>query len=170
MTSSLVSQAKLTTPRTGTFADYFTTLCLDKNGKGMVLLVIERDDTVSTKAIKTSYSAGAGTAYVEFDKTVVPAENLIGKEGLGFMYAMANFNKERWGMVAAGNRMSRLMVAECFKWAVQREVFGKKLIEQPVIRQKLAAMAAEVEAVHSMLEDLTYQVSVHLLGFSRARG
>ena len=69
---------------------------------------------------------------------------------------MANFNKERWGMVAGGNRLSRLMVSECFKWAAQRDVFGKKLIEQPVIRQKLAAMAAEVESVHSMLEDLTY--------------
>lgn len=141
------------------YADYFTTLCSLKNGKGMVLLMVERDDTVSTKPIKTSYSAAAGTAYVEFDQTLVPANNLIGKEGMGFMYAMANFNKERWGMVAAGNRMSRLMVAECFKWAVQRDVFGKKLIEQPVIRMKLAAMAAEVESVHSMLEDLTYQVS-----------
>ena len=124
----------------------------------MVLLVIPRDDTVSTKPIKTSYSAAAGTAYVEFDRTVVPTANLIGKPGMGFMYAMANFNKERWGMVAAGNCMSRLMISECFKWAIQRNVFNKKLIEQPVIRHKLAMMAAEVEAVHSMLEDVTYQV------------
>ena len=67
------------------FADYFTTLCVNKNGGGMLLLLVERDDTVSTKPIKTSYSAAAGTAYVEFDATVVPAANLIGKEGMGFM-------------------------------------------------------------------------------------
>ena len=40
-------------------------------------------------------------------------------------------------MVAGGNRLSRLMVEECFKWANQRMVFGKRLIDQPVIRQKL---------------------------------
>ena len=61
-------------------------------------------------------------------------------------------------MVAAGNRMSRRMVEECFKWAVQRQVFGKRLIDQPVIRLKLAEMAAEVEAVHSWLEDVTFQM------------
>ena len=36
---------------------------------------------------------------------------------------------------------------------------SKKLIEKPVIRFKLATMAAEVESVHSMLEDLTYQMN-----------
>jgi len=143
----------------GMFADYFTTLCVDKGGKGMVLLLVERDESVSTKPIKTSYSAAAGTSYVEFEETRVPAENLIGKPGMGLIYALSNFNKERWGMVAGGNQLSRLMVAECFKWAVQRDVFGKKLIEQPVIRHKLAAMAAEVESVHSLLEDLTYQMT-----------
>jgi len=142
----------------GTYADYFTTLC--NTSQGMVLLVIERDDdTVDTRAIKTSYSPAAGTSYVQFIDAVVPVANLIGKPGMGFMYAMANFNKERWGMVAGGNRLSRLMVEECFKWAGAREVFGKRLIEQPVIRQKLAAMVADVESVHSMLEDLTYQMT-----------
>ena len=61
-------------------------------------------------------------------------------------------------MVAAGNRMSRRMVEECFKWALQRKVFGKRLIDQPVIRAKLAEMAAEVECVHSLLEDVTFQM------------
>ena len=39
-----------------------------------------------------------------------------------------------------------------------RKIFGKRLIDQPVIRAKLASMAAEIESVHSMLEDLTYQM------------
>lgn len=34
-----------------------------------------------------------GTAYVEFDHTKVPVANVIGSPGLGFYYAMANFNK-----------------------------------------------------------------------------
>jgi len=62
-------------------------------------------------------------------------------------------------MVCSGNRLSRLMVEECFKWAMQRKIFGKRLIDQPVIRLKLSQMAAEVESVHSMLEDVTYQMN-----------
>jgi hypothetical protein len=41
-------------------------------------------------------------------------------------------------IVALGGvtRMMRLVTEECLKWSNQRIVFGKKLIEQPVIRQK----------------------------------
>jgi alkylation response protein AidB-like acyl-CoA dehydrogenase len=56
-------------------------------------------------------------------------------------------------------RASRLVVEECFKWAVQRKVFGRPLIAQPVIRQKLAHMVSQVEAVQSWLENVTYQMT-----------
>ena len=143
----------------GYWADYFTTLC--RSDEGMVLLLVERHEGngLSTKQIKTSYSATAGTSYVMYDDVVVPAANLIGQAGKGFMHVMHNFNMERWSMIAGGNRMSRLMVEEAFKWSMQRKVFGKRLLDQPVIRFKLAQMAADVEGVHSMLEDLTFQMS-----------
>ena len=62
-------------------------------------------------------------------------------------------------MIVGGNRHSRMVCEECFKWASQRKVFGKTLISQPMIRFKLAQMIAEVEAVHSMLEDVTFQMT-----------
>ena len=62
-------------------------------------------------------------------------------------------------MIVGGNRHSRMVCEECFKWASQRKVFGKTLISQPMIRFKLAQMIAEVESVHSMLEDVTYQMT-----------
>ncbi|CAE8676369.1 unnamed protein product [Polarella glacialis] len=141
----------------GYWADYFTTLV--RCPQGMTLMLISREMGVETKKIKTSYSASAGTAYVEFRDARVPVDCVIGEVGKGFYYSMSNFNKERWAMAASGNRMSRLMVEECFKWALQRKVFGKRLIDQPVIRLKLAEMAAEVEGVHSFIEDVTYQMS-----------
>ena len=52
-----------------------------------------------------------------------------------------------------------MVIEECMKWAHQRQVFGKALIEQPVIRQKLAIMIAEVEAVHNWMENITYQMT-----------
>merc|ERR1712113_1344141 len=41
---------------------------------------------------------------------------------------------------------------------MQRKVFGKTLVKQPVIRQKLAQMVAKNEAVYSWLESITYQM------------
>ena len=62
-------------------------------------------------------------------------------------------------MVCMVSRWMRTVVEECLKWAHQRIVFGKPLISQPVIRQKLARMIALVEAVQSWLETITYQMN-----------
>ena len=44
------------------------------------------------------------------------------------------------------------------KHAFKRKTFGKKLIEHPVIRFKLAQMARQVESAHAWLESITYQL------------
>lgn len=121
-------------------------------------MLIERGEGLETRPIKTSYSASAGTAYVTYESVKVPVENLLGRENQGFRCIMHNFNHERWYIVAGANRASRLVVEECFKWAHQREVFGKPLVEQPVIRAKLARIASLVEGVHAWLEAVTHQM------------
>mmetsp|Transcript_11000 Transcript_11000/g.19438 ORF Transcript_11000/g.19438 Transcript_11000/m.19438 type:complete len:517 (+) Transcript_11000:53-1603(+) len=142
----------------GAPSHYFTTLCRTENGLSMIL--IERGEGVETKKIKTSYSPSAGTAYITFEQVKVPVENLIGFEDAGFLHAMYNFNHERWMIIAYIIAGARGMVEECFKWANQRVAFGKPLIQQPVIRQKLAAMVAKVESVYSWYESLTYQMTI----------
>jgi alkylation response protein AidB-like acyl-CoA dehydrogenase len=140
----------------GVYADYFITGV--RTDKGLSVLLIERGEGVETKAIKTSYSPTAGTAYITFDNVKVPAENLLGEENKGIYVILSNFNHERWSMACTSVRMSRTVVEECLKWAHQRIVFGKRLIDQPVIRQKLAKMIALVEANQSWLETITYQM------------
>lgn len=71
----------------GTFADYFSVAV--KTEKGITMLLIERDDNVETKAIKTSYGASAGTSYITFENVKVPVENILGEEGKGFFVIMA---------------------------------------------------------------------------------
>ena len=58
----------------------------------------------------------------------------------------------------SANAIVRKVVEECFKWSNQRLVFGKKLIEQPVIRNKLAHMVSKMEATHNWSENLTFQM------------
>lgn len=107
-----------------------------KTDKGLSVLLIERQEGVDTKAIKTSYSAAAGTTFITFDNVKVPVENLLGVENKGIHVILANFNHERWMMACAVIRSCRIVTEECMKWSSQRIVFGKKLIDQPVIRQK----------------------------------
>ena len=146
----------------GVFADYFVTAVRtgSKNAgvNGLSLLLVERSNGLETKPIKTSYSASAGTAYVSYADVLVPVSNLLGKEGEGFKLIMHNFNHERWYIVAGVNRASRLIIEECLKWSKQRMVFGKPLAEQPVIRQKLAKLASQVEGVQAWLEAITFQM------------
>jgi alkylation response protein AidB-like acyl-CoA dehydrogenase len=146
----------------GTFSDYFTTAVRTGEGSGpgdISMLLIERKHGVETKSIKTSHNVATGTAYVIFENVKVPVENLLGKEGQGFQVIMYNFNHERWVMIGCCVASTRLVIEECFKWANQRKVFGKRLIDQPVIRNKLAHMIAQTESIHSWLESITYQMN-----------
>jgi alkylation response protein AidB-like acyl-CoA dehydrogenase len=97
----------------GTFADYFTVGCRTESGYTVVL--VPRSDGVSTKPMKTAYSATAGTAFVMFDKVRVPLSNTLGKEGKGMSVILSNFNHERWMILSMGLSTHRLIVEECLK-------------------------------------------------------
>ncbi|RFU29129.1 hypothetical protein B7463_g7203, partial [Scytalidium lignicola] len=141
----------------GVWCDYFVTAV--KTDKGLSVLLIERGEGVETSQIKTSYSTAAGTSFITFDNVKVPVENLLGEENKGIHVVLSNFNHERFMMVAGTVRMSRLVTEECLKWSCQRIVFGKKLIDQPVIRQKLGKMISHVESNQAWLEHICYQMN-----------
>ncbi len=100
----------------GTFADYFTVGC--KTEGGYTVILVPRCDELSTKPIKTAYSATAGTAFVTFDKVRVPVSNTLGKEGKGMSVILSNFNHERWMILAMSLSTQRLIVEECLKYVV----------------------------------------------------
>ncbi|KAK7053906.1 acyl-dehydrogenase [Favolaschia claudopus] len=141
----------------GVFSDYFTTGC--KTETGFTVMLIERNDNVDTKAIKTSYSPTAGTAYVTFDNVRVPVSNTLGPVGNGMSVILSNFNHERWMVTATALAAQRVVVEECLKWATQRMVFGKPLSSQAVIRAKLGLMISRVEAAQSWIEHITHQMN-----------
>jgi alkylation response protein AidB-like acyl-CoA dehydrogenase len=79
-----------------------------KTDKGLSVLFIERGEGVETKAIKTSYSASAGTTFIAFDNVKVPVENLLGVENKGIYVILSNFNHERWIMYVLNPRFTLL--------------------------------------------------------------
>jgi alkylation response protein AidB-like acyl-CoA dehydrogenase len=118
----------------GMFCDYFVTACKTKTGFSVIL--VPKGEGVEVSPIKTSYSTAAGTAFVQFDNVKVPVDHLMGEEDKGFIVIMSNFNHERFGMCCGVIRKQRIIVEECMKWCHQRQIFGKRLIDQPAIRQK----------------------------------
>jgi len=146
----------------GVFADFFT-VAVRTGGPGMggiSLLLIERTmPGVTTRQMQCSGVWSSGTAYITFEDVKVPVENLIGKENQGFRYVMENFNHERWGICVQSARFARVCIEESIKYAAKRETFGKRLVEHPVIRLKIAQMIGRVEAVQNWIENVTYQMT-----------
>ncbi|EOD52853.1 putative acyl- dehydrogenase protein [Neofusicoccum parvum UCRNP2] len=144
----------------GIWCDYFTTAVRtsDKGMNGVSVLLIERDmGGVSTRRMDCQGVWSSGTTYITFEDVKVPVENLIGKENQGFKVIMTNFNHERIGIIIQCLRFSRVCYEDCVKYAHKRRTFGKKLIDHPVIRLKLAHMARQIEASYNWLENLIFQ-------------
>lgn len=144
----------------GIWCDYFTT-AVRTGGPGMngvsVLLIERSAGGVSTRKMDCQGVWSSGTTYITFEDVKVPVENLIGKENQGFKVIMTNFNHERIGIIIQCLRFSRVCYEESMKYAHKRRTFGKKLIDHPVIRLKLAHMARQIEASYNWLENLIYQ-------------
>lgn len=86
------------------------------------------------------------TAELVFEDCRVPAENLLGEEGRGFHAIMRNFQNERMviGAMAMGEAAAAIDLT--LDWVTQRQAFGAPLWDKQAVRQKLAWLAAKVEA------------------------
>ena len=90
------------------------------------------------------------TAPVFFDAVRVPRSHLIGEEGMGFIYQMEQFQQERmWACLRTLSALTDAvdMTAE---YVSERRVFGRTLMENPVIHQRLADMQAQLEALRAL--------------------
>ncbi|KAK3272286.1 hypothetical protein CYMTET_19413 [Cymbomonas tetramitiformis] len=155
----------------GMNADYFVTAVrtgpVGSGMKGISLLLVDKSfGGVTLKHIKTSDAMAAATAWVYYDDVHVPVEYLMGQENKGFRCIVANFNHERWLICAGVVGSLRTILEDCFLWATQREVFGKALIQQPVIRQKLARMIGGLESLEAYMDSITYQMA-HMDSFTQ---
>lgn len=95
------------------------------------------------------------TCELIFENCKVPAENLIGQEGEGYMQSMTILDGGRIAIAALSVGIAQAAMEHSIKYAKQREQFGKHLAEFQAIQFKLADMAAETEAARL----LTYRAA-----------
>lgn len=93
------------------------------------------------------------TAELFFDDMKLPVDALLGQEGEGFYYIMSTFQNERLVIGAMCCGMATRAIEVTLDYLRQRKAFGKTLWEQPVVRNKVAMMAAKAQAARA----LTYQ-------------
>ena len=105
------------------------------------------------------------TSEVIFSDCRVPAENLLGKEGEGFINSLQVLDGGRISIAALGVGMAQGAYEAAVKYAKQRKQFGKTISEFQAIQFKLADMATEIEAARL----LVWQ-SAYLADKSRAKG
>ncbi len=91
------------------------------------------------------------TATLHFDSCRVPAKNMLGEEGQGFLAIMHNFNFERLGLAASMVGMAKRCLEDSIRYAQERETFGRPLIQHQAIRHKIADMSSKVDAMESYL-------------------
>jgi alkylation response protein AidB-like acyl-CoA dehydrogenase len=93
----------------------------------------------------------SATRELVFQDCFVPKENLLGKEGMGFIITMRTFDRTRAGVGSQGLGVAQGALDEAVKYAREREQFGKKIITFQAIQHILADMATQVEAARALI-------------------
>jgi alkylation response protein AidB-like acyl-CoA dehydrogenase len=133
-----------------------------KGPRGASALIVEKGTPgfqFGKKEKKMGIRASA-TRELVFQDCLVPKENLIVREGMGFIVTMRTFDRTRPGVGAQGVGLAQGALDEAVRYAREREQFGKKIISFQAVQHLLADMATQVEAARA----LVYSVARYIDG------
>ena len=135
----------------GVYSDYLIVAAKtspDQGNKGISIFIMDRDlpGISATKLDKLGWRA-SDTAEIAFDNVVIPAENLMGEENLGFPYIMQHFALERLIMGINAHARSEWALEYAIGYMKERTAFGKPISKFQALRHKVADLASEVEMV-----------------------
>lgn len=91
------------------------------------------------------------TAQIIFESCRIPAENLIGQEGMGYKIALSGLEGGRIGIASQSVGMARAAFEAALSYAKDRQSFGKPIFEHQAIQFKLADMATRIEAARQLI-------------------
>lgn len=91
------------------------------------------------------------TVQLTFDGMRVPADRMLGAEGMGFIYAMQSLEHGRLGIAAQSIGIARAAYEAAVQYANERKQFGKPIAEFQGVQFKLADMATRITAARAML-------------------
>ncbi len=124
-----------------------------RGGKGISAFVVTPDlpgFKVGKKEDKLGLRASPTVSLI-FDNMRVPAANLLGEEGQGFIYAMQSLENGRLGIAAQAIGIAQAALTLSVRYANERKQFGRHIAEFQAIQFKLADMATRVTAARQLL-------------------
>jgi alkylation response protein AidB-like acyl-CoA dehydrogenase len=91
------------------------------------------------------------TVQLDFDGMRVPAANLLGEEGQGFIYAMRSLDHGRLGIAAQAVGIARAALEHALDYTAQRSQFGQLIRDFQAVQFKLADMGTRVASSRAIL-------------------
>jgi alkylation response protein AidB-like acyl-CoA dehydrogenase len=140
----------------GHYADVMVVLAVTDRAAGthgLSAFVVEKG-TKGFRAGKKENKLGlraSDTSEMIFEDCFVPAENLLGKEGDGFIDAMKILDGGRISIAALSLGIGQGAYACALKYSKERKQFGKAISEFQAIQWKLADMATELDAARLLV-------------------
>ena len=141
-------------------AEVYTVIAMTdraKGARGASAFIVEKGTPgfdFGKKEKKLGIRASA-TRELIFNECKVPKENILGREGMGFIVAMKTFDKSRPGVAAQAVGIAQGALVHAVKYSRERKQFGKAISCFQGLQFMLADMATELEAARA----LTYAVA-----------
>jgi glutaryl-CoA dehydrogenase (non-decarboxylating) len=119
-----------------------------RDPSGISAFIVERAfKGFSSGTLKEKWGILAGnTGYFKMDDVVVPAENLVGREGEGFKIAMFALDQGRYTVAAGATGLVRACRDASVKYAHERKTFGVEIGEHQLVKEMLAHMESDYQA------------------------
>ncbi|HBX35935.1 MAG TPA: acyl-CoA dehydrogenase [Pseudohongiella sp.] len=126
-----------------------------KGARGISAFIVEKGTPgITLGAIdKKMGQAGSLTCDVIFEDCRVPADNLIGKEGDGFITAMKVLDRGRLHIAGFSVGIAERLIDDALHYAIERKQFGKPIAEHQLIQAMLADSKTEAYAARCMVLD-----------------
>ena len=154
-------------------AGIYTVIALtdkSKGARGASAFIVEKGTpgfTFGKKENKMGIRASSTTELI-FNNCRIPKENLIAREGMGFIVAMKTLDSSRAGVGAQGVGVAQGAIDECIKFAKGRIQFGQPITSFQAIQHMLADMQTQTEAARSLVYAVARMMDNGAKDFSRA--
>lgn len=125
----------------------------EKGARGMSAFIVPRETpgiTIGKEEDKMGHRA-SNTVELYFEDVKVPAENLLAKEGMGFIIAMRTLDHTRAPVGAAGIGVARAALEYAVEYAKTRIQFGRPIALFQNTAFKIAQMAADIDAARQLV-------------------
>ncbi|MCG7583210.1 acyl-CoA dehydrogenase family protein [Mycolicibacterium sp. OfavD-34-C] len=133
----------------------------EKGALGFSLLVVERGMEGFERGRKLDKIGldAQDTAELSFTDVRVPAANLLGEEGQGFIYLMQNLPQERISIAIMAAAAMEAVLDQTLQYTKERKAFGKPIGSQQNSRFLLAELSTEATLVRIMVDEF---IRLHL--------